>query len=372
MKVTIVIPTYNEVENIKRLVPVLFEEFAKYPNYEWSALFVDGNSPDGSSQEIQKFSATDSRIHLLLEPEKRGLGSAYLSGFREAIDNLKADIIVEMDADFQHDPKDVIRLVREIDNGYDYVIGSRFVAGGSIPKEWAFYRKFLSFGGSLFSKVVLGIYSINDFTSGFKCSRVAGFLDKVDFTQVISKGFAYKINLLYKMHLLGAKFKEIPIEFGLRDRGDSKMENNNFSDSLKVVLLLRFKQSKSFFKFVIVGFSGLFVDLLIFNVLRILTSNSVASALISGAIAMFTTFMLNNYWSFGERKIESISKQVIGIVVYVASSSVPILVRSKLVHYSTDTFGDTFIVSNISFFIGIVFGLIWNYTVYSRIIWKKK
>ncbi len=372
MKITLVIPTYNEVENIRLLLPALFEEFNKYPEHEWSVLIVDGNSPDGTASEVRTVMSNNSNVHIIVEKEKRGLGSAYITGFKEAMNGLNADAVVEMDADFQHDPKDVIRLVRELENGYDYIIGSRFVAGGSIPKEWAFYRKFLSVGGSIFSKIVLGIYNVNDFTSGFKCTRVRGFLEKVDFSQVLSKGFAYKMDLLYKMFLLGAKFREVPIEFGLRDRGDSKMENNNFMDSLKVILLLRFYKSKSFFKFAIVGFAGLFVDILIFNFARYLSGQSGLSALISGAIAMFTTFMLNNYWSFGERKIERFSKQLVGIIIYIASSAIPVLVRSKLVHYSTDTFGDTFIVSNVAFFIGIVFGLIWNYTVYSRVIWKKK
>ena len=163
--------------------------------------------------------------------------------------NLQPDIICEMDADFQHDPKDLPRLTKEIYNGYDYAIGSRFTKGGKIPKEWALRRKFLSVGGNLFSKFVLGIFSVNDFTSGFKASRVKGFADSIDLDHILSGGFAYKMDLLFKMHKKGAKIKEVPIEFGIRDRGDSKMEKNNALDSLRVVLTLRYNENKNFFKF---------------------------------------------------------------------------------------------------------------------------
>jgi dolichol-phosphate mannosyltransferase len=156
-------------------------------------------------------------VHLLTEKEKAGLGAAYAYGFKYAMAEINPEVLVEMDADFQHDPKDVTRLVREISHGYDYVIGSRFTRGGSIPKEWGIYRKFWSVGGNLFSKVVLGIFNVNDFTTGFKASRVRGFVDKLDLDNILSKGFAYKIDLLFKMHKLGAKIKEIPIKFGLRD-----------------------------------------------------------------------------------------------------------------------------------------------------------
>jgi dolichol-phosphate mannosyltransferase len=262
--------------------------------------------------------------------------------------------------------------VREVENGNDYVIGSRFTRGGSIPKEWQFRRKLLSFGGNLFSKIVLGIFNVNDFTSGYKASRVSGFVDKLDLENILSDGFAYKIDLLFKMHRLGAKIKEVPIKFGLRDRGDSKMEKNNFIDSIRVVLTLRFNENKNLFKFLAVGLIGLAVDTGLFNLLRIALVPSGLCALISGAIAMITTFMLNNHWSFKERKLEGLKTKIVSLVVYVVSSSVPILVRSKLVDFATLSYGDTFLVSNIAFFIGITFGLVWNFTVYSKIIWRVK
>ena len=371
MKIVIVIPTYNEAANIKPLLQKLLEQFSKQSNHEYSILVVDANSIDGTQNEVNSLSQIHSNIHLLNEGKKSGLGAAYIKGFDYAVKNLGAEVLVEMDADFQHPPEGVIRLISEIDNGYDYVIGSRFIKGGSIPKDWAFYRKFLSYGGNIFAKMVLGIFDVNDFTSGFKASRVRGFVDRIDFNSIISSGFAYKIDLLYKMHNLGAKLKEIPINFGLRDRGDSKMEKNNFIDSLMVVLMLRVKHSYSFFKFTGVGFLGLLVDLGLFNTLRILTGMSAVSALVSGSLALLTTYIFNNLWSFGDRKIDGFSKHFKSFIVYTCFSIIPIVIRARLIHYAILYFVDTFFIANIAFFVGILFGLVWNYTVYSKIIWRK-
>jgi dolichol-phosphate mannosyltransferase len=370
MKITAVIPTYNEAENIGKMIEALKDERSLLPHDDLEILVVDGNSPDGTSDVVKRKMEQYPWVHLLVEHQKAGLGAAYVSGFRKAMHEFNADYVIEMDADFQHDPKDVKRLINKAHEGYDYVIGSRFTRGGGIPKEWGFMRKFWSIGGNIFAKLVLGIPEVNDFTSGFKISRVPGFVNKLPLDSIMTKGFAYKIDLLFKMSRLKAKIAEIPIQFGLRDRGTSKMENNNAADSLRVVVMLRFNENKKFFKFIIVGFTGLFVDTLGFNILRILLRDSSLAAWLSGFIAMLVTFTLNNYWSFSESKIKGIDKKVKGFVIYIVSSMVPILIRGKLVMFATQNFGDTFLISNMAFFIGIVFGLIWNYTVYSKIIWK--
>lgn len=371
MKVFVIVPTFNEVKNIGRLIDTVTSVFARIPNHECHLLVVDANSPDGTAGVVASAGEQLPFVHLLLEKGKQGLGAAYTQGFKKAME-MGADVVVEMDADFQHDPNDIKRMLEQIDAGYDYVIGSRFVKGGTIPNDWAFYRKFLSIGGNVFSKIVLGVYNVADFTSGFKASRVKGFVDKLDLDHLLSGGFAYKIELLYRMHKLGAKIIEIPIKFGLRDRGDSKMEKNNMLDSIRVVLQIRLRQNKNFVKFIAVGFVGLFVDGGLFNTLRIILANSYVSALVSGLVAMLVTFSLNNYWSFRDRKIKGYTKKFIKFGIYLLSSIVPIFVRTKLVWYFTRQFGDTFLVSNAAFFIGIVLGLIWNFTIYSKIIWRRK
>jgi dolichol-phosphate mannosyltransferase len=300
------------------------------------------------------------------------LGAAYIYGFKHAMQNMGPDIVMEMDADFQHNPNDIPKFITKIEEGYDYVIGSRFIKGGSIPKEWGFSRKLWSVGGNIFSKLVLGIFSVSDFTSGYKASRVKNYLDRLDLDSVRSKGFAYKIDLLYKMYKLNAKIAEVPIEFGLRDRGDSKMECNNASDSLKVVVSIRINENQEFFKFLCAGMAGLATDSGLFNILRVTILNSALSAVISGFIAMAVTFTINNIWSFGKRKINGMLKLIGTFSIYSTLSIIPILLRSKLVDLFVNTFGDNFLVANIGFIIGVLIGLVWNYFIYSKIIWRKK
>jgi len=373
MKIVIVIPTYNERKNVERLIPVLEDVTSRVPQHEFHILVVDGNSPDSTAEVVERYGEKYSNVHLLLEKEKSGLGAAYIYGFKHAMKEMKADALIEMDADFQHDPNDVPRLIEALDNGADYVIGSRFIEGGSIPKDWALRRKFLSWGGNIFSKLVLGIFNVNDFTSGFKASRVKGFAENLDLDSVLSKGFAYKIDLLYKMHRLGAKIKEVPIVFNLREDGASKMEGNNMFDSLRVVLMLRLRQLQKFLKFVVVGFIGLFTDLGLFNILILLTaiSEEYASG-ISGFIAMNVTFFLNNFWSFGDSRVTKVEDLLGKIPLYYLISYIPIILRSLLIPFAVAKIADTWLVANLAFLVGITFGIVWNFTFYSKIIWRKR
>lgn len=239
-KITVIIPTYNERASIGRLVDVLEREFDMIPKHDMGILIVDGNSPDGTAGIIREKMKKYRNLHLLVEKEKRGLGVAYVNGMKHAINQLGADAFIEFDGDFQHDPEDIKRLVAEFDRGYDYVIGSRYVSGGSIPAEWAWYRKLLSRFGSLFARLVLGLPTADN-TSGFKLTRVKGFSDKLSLSEekLLSKSYAYKIQLLYEMIKAGAKVKEVPIRFLERQGGNSKSSLKDILDSLKVVAALR-------------------------------------------------------------------------------------------------------------------------------------
>lgn len=253
MKIIVIIPTYNERETISGLIDALEKEFPAYggsafggkniPNHKLGILIVDGNSPDGTAEAVKQKKQIYHNVDLIVEKEKRGLGMAYITGMKYAINDLKADAFIEFDGDFQHDPKDIKRLVAELDNGYDYVIGSRYVAGGGIPEEWAWHRKLLSKFGSLFIKWILSLPT-NDNTSGLKLSRVKGFFDKLplDENKILSKRHAYKIHLLYEMLALGAKTKEIPIKFSERKGGNSKSSLEDVLESLKVALVLYFRK----------------------------------------------------------------------------------------------------------------------------------
>ncbi len=233
MNIVIAMPTYNEAENIGRMINVLTKDiFPKIKNHKMMLLVIDDKSPDGTGEIVKKHKEV-----FLLEGNKEGLGMAYGRGFKYAIDNLKADAVMEMDADFQHDPFDVPRFIKAFDDGADYVIGSRYIDKGSIPREWSLDRKFLSVVGNLIYKVSLLMFDIHDFTTGYRLARV-NYLNKINFDKVFLKSFAYKTLLLSAMKKLGAKVVEIPITFSLRETGDSKMTTNTFIDSLKVIVLV--------------------------------------------------------------------------------------------------------------------------------------
>lgn len=239
MNIVIVMPTFNEGENIGRMIDVLLrEEFPKI-NHKMFLLVVDSHSPDGTWKVVEQKSKKYNNVILLDEGGKFGLGKAYIDGFNYAIKNLKADAVMEMDADFQHDPKDIKRFVTEFEKGNDYVIGARNIKGGSIPKDWGFKRIFLSVVGNYFTRITLLMLHIHDFTTGYRIARVKGYLDQMNFEKIFAtRSYAYKMMLLFEMYRRGAKIKEIPIKFIRREKGWSKFDNEDFVQSLNAILMI--------------------------------------------------------------------------------------------------------------------------------------
>ncbi len=240
--IILIIPTYNERASIAHLLDTLEREFHLIKGHTMGILIVDGNSPDGTADIVRRKMKEHANIHLLVEQQKRGLGMAYVAGMKYAVQRLNADAFIEFDGDFQHDPKDIARLVAAFDEGYDYVIGSRYVAGGEVPAHWPWHRKMLSRFGSLFAKIVLRLPT-NDNTSGLKLTRVKGFFTALPLSEeaLLSKRYAYKIQFLHAMIAAGARAKEVPIAFLEREGGVSKSSLEDVTDSLKVVLTLAYR-----------------------------------------------------------------------------------------------------------------------------------
>lgn len=240
MRVSIIIPTYNEAGRVGTLLEELEVVVSQSPEHEWSIVVVDANSPDGTGAIVSHAAARHGNIHLISEKEKRGIASAYIVGMQYAIEKLHVDAFIEFDGDGQHDPRDVSRLVNQLTKGFDYVIGSRYVQDGSIPKGWAFYRKVLSRFGSLYARLLLGL-PVHDVTSGLKATRVATVARFLPLTedQLLSRQYAYKIQFVYAVSRSGATVCEIPISFRLRDHDISKSAAGDILESLRVTLLLR-------------------------------------------------------------------------------------------------------------------------------------
>jgi dolichol-phosphate mannosyltransferase len=219
MKYLVIIPTYNEKDNIVKIVPEILE---KYP--EVHVLVVDDNSPDGTGQLVKDMSAKDQRVHLFENPNKGGLGKAYLAGYTWAIEH-GYEAFVQMDADFSHRIEDLGHLLTAIRH-QDLVVGSRYIPGGATT-NWAWYRKLISRFGSLYARIILG-FPLNDWTGGFNAWR-SETLQKINFSEVRSNGYSFQIEMKYRALKNGAQAQEVPIIFDERREGQSKM-------SLKIVI----------------------------------------------------------------------------------------------------------------------------------------
>lgn len=216
MKITLIIPTYNEAENLPNLLAALFS----LPLKDLHVLVVDDNSPDGTGQiaEDQKKSHPG-RINVLHRSGKLGLGSAYIQGFRLCLKD-GSDFIGQMDADFSHSPQKVMELVQALPD-YDMVLGSRYIPGGSLDTDWAFWRKGLSTFGNYYARTILGL-PIRDVTGGFRLWK-RETLVHLPLERVRSNGYVFQVEMAYVADRLGYKMKEIPIYFGERRFGKSKM-----------------------------------------------------------------------------------------------------------------------------------------------------
>ncbi|MFZ3231080.1 MAG: polyprenol monophosphomannose synthase [Pseudobdellovibrio sp.] len=219
MKKLVIIPTFNELENIQQLLPQLMSLDEKF-----DVLVVDDSSPDGTSDFVLQFIKNEPRINLLKRNEKNGLGRAYISGFKWGIER-NYDAVIEMDADFSHSPSDLLKILKQL-NVSPVVVGSRYVPGGQTV-NWGFIRKLISKGGGVYSRLILG-YPVQDWTGGFNGWHVQVLKD-IELDSVRSNGYSFQIELKYKALKKNYKVVEVPITFEDRRVGQSKM-------SLKIVL----------------------------------------------------------------------------------------------------------------------------------------
>ena len=229
MKTLIISPTYNEIKNIKSLVK---QVFGLDPGYH--LLIVDDNSPDGTALKVKELQSTYPNLHLEERPGKAGLGTAYLFGFKWALEN-NYDHIVQMDADLSHDPNDVPRLVSRLKD-HDLVIGSRYVNGVSVV-NWPIRRLILSYGANMYSRFITGM-PINDGTGGFKAWR-GTLLNDIELKKVRSQGYSFQIEMNFRSWRLDARIKEEPIIFVDRTIGESKMSKSIMYEAIWMVWRLR-------------------------------------------------------------------------------------------------------------------------------------
>jgi dolichol-phosphate mannosyltransferase len=231
VRALVCLPTYDERENLEPMLRALGEVLGP----DDRVLVIDDNSPDGTGELADRLTAELAFVDVLHRSRKEGLGPAYLAGFRRALEQ-GAELVVEMDCDFSHDPSDVPRLLEAAAHA-DLVLGSRYVPGGGI-ENWGRVRRFVSAGGSLYARIVLGV-PVRDLTGGFKCFR-RRVLESIDLGAVHSKGYAFQIELTFRALRRGFRVQEVPIRFVDREVGGSKMSRAIVLEAIWRVPLLRF------------------------------------------------------------------------------------------------------------------------------------
>ena len=374
----VIIPTYNEAATIGDMIDYLFTKtFPAIKDWQMKLLVVDDTSPDDTYKVVQQKQNKYQDLSLSLSKEKAGLGGAYVRGFKYAMKELKADVVIEFDGDFQHPPETIPVMLAEIDAGADYVLGSRKIKDGSNPQDWGFKRVFLSEFGGFTARFILffpfkNFWKITDPTTGLKASRVKGFVDRLDMDHLYSRSFAYKLEFLFKMMALGAKVKEIPLQFGLRESGASKIEPQTAKEILVTVIKLRLNDpfTKKFIKFGIVGFTGYIVNAVGLAAVFNLTGIEWLAWLISTELAVISNFTWNNLWTFKADKITGLTHLAKKFAQFNFTSAGALLIQTIFgagLVYLTGLNRQILLPFIIVFLV-----LPFNWTMYNRVIWRKK
>ncbi len=309
--VCFIIPTYNEVGNITPLLQRLMAL-----DHAWQVLIVDDDSPDGTAAAVEAMRAQYPRIHLSTG-KKRGLGAAYKRGLAVALERIGADIVLQMDADFSHDPSVAPKLIAAVRGGAEVAIGSRYVEHASIDSRWHVSRRWLSNGGNWLARRIAGIAGVRDCTSGFRAIRRAA-LERAMATQLPVNGYAFQIALLHQLIHHDAKVVEYPIHFQQRAHGETKLGLSDLLEFFISVWALRFPSARTFTKFAITGVSGILVNLSLFAALIELGAHKYVASLVAIELSILWNFLLNNYWTFSHRELVG-NKLVRGLRFNIAS-----------------------------------------------------
>ncbi len=362
-KICFVLPTYNEEENIENIIQQILKEEKNQSKHTFSILVVDDNSTDETQTIVQRYISLNSKVHLVTG-QKKGLGDAYKRGFKFALNDLKADLIFQMDSDGQHDASLIPDFVSYIEEGKDVVIGSRFIDGGTTP-DFSFSRLLMSKVGNLLVRYVGGITQVKDCTSGYRAIR-ASYLKELDFSYLSTRGYSFQSSLICDLAWRGADISEIPIEFSSRQGGDSKLALRDQIEFLLNIPRLGFRNLEDFMKYSLVGVSGVFVNLgLYFLLTRYYEISELVAPLIAIESALISNFILNNFWTFGKRITQS-RIRVKFVKFHLVSGF------SALINYSAFLtlflfFGLYDILANL---IGIGLAAIVNYLINSNWTWK--
>ena len=387
-KAIVIIPTYNEKGNIVATVESLNEVFKKIKTWEMKVLVVDDSSPDGTALLVKDLQKKYKFLELLVNKKKSGLGGAYLSGMKYAFGDLKADLVFEFDADLSHDPKKIPAFLNKIDQGYDLVLGSRYIKGGSIPENWGLHRKFLSVVGNRFINFLMLDFLIRDWTTGFRAIKKEVYSSvETELHSERFSGYTFQIGFLHKALRKGFKITEVPFQFKDRVVGNSKIGPEYIKNTLLYLMKVRIKEilAMRVVKFAIVGALGATVQLVALQLWRLIFASEksfVFANFFSIETAVISNFIWSNLWTFKDRRLKA-SQIPMNFVTFNLASAGSILIQSVIAYFTANVIGlfpvfsvpiINYVVDTgtISAVIGILIGMFWNFFAYNTFIWKKK
>ncbi len=367
-KAAIILPTYNESKTIPILIDQIIEVDNTLSNWELHLVIVDSDSPDKTAHVIDELRATDKKKYRnvqVIRTKKEGLGKAYIEGFTTAIEEIQPYVLFQMDADLSHNPQSIPSFLKKIEQGADFVIGSRYTKDGSIPQDWAFYRKFLSVIGNYVIRLGFMKLSITDWTSGYRAMRIwvlkKGLHNLHNYT-----GYVFQVALLDNAMKSNAKIEEVPIHFVDRREGASKI--NSIQYTLQTLFYV-FNYS-AFIKFCIVGGIGFIVDFgLSYVFIDVFFWEVWLATIISAESAIISNFIFNNFWSFSHKKVQN---SILWSFIKFNSISVgSIIIQAVGMQLSSNTFGKEF--WPVYKFLIIMFIIIpYSYILYNKFVWKDK
>lgn len=394
-RAVVIIPTYNERGNIEKAIDTLHGVFSKIKDWDMHVLVVDDTSPDKTYEVVAEYEKKHKDVHLLINKKKSGLGGAYIAGMKKAFGELKADAVFEFDADLSHDATKIPLFLKSLDAGNDMVLGSRYIPGGSMPKDWGLHRKILSVGANILIMIVFADFKIRDWTSGFRAitkkvfDAVSPELDSSQFS-----GYTFQIGFLYHAQRKGFKIDpNIAYHFVDREIGQSKVGPEYIKNTLLFIFQMRIQEllRMKFFKFALVGGLGAaiqFIGLEVFRavlpeftVLQYIT-DYLTAVFLSIEVAILSNFILNNAWTFAQEKIQA-AQYLPKFLQFNLASAGSILIQLIVNFIGEHAIGlfslftvpvAGFVVDtgHIYLAIGILLGMIWNFFAYTTFIWKKK
>jgi dolichol-phosphate mannosyltransferase len=383
-KAFVIIPTYNERDNIEKTLTHVFENLAIVKNWQTGVLVVDDTSPDKTYELVKSLQKKFKNLELLINGNKAGLGGAYLKGMDHAFNQLKADLVFEFDADLSHDPAKLPLFFNQIDAGKDMVLGSRYIPGGSIPADWGAHRKFLSVVGNIVIMTILTNFSIRDWTTGYRAiTKKVWQAVHEELTSERFSGYTFQIGFLHKAVQKGFKIGEVPFHFKDRTIGKSKIGPEYIKNTLEYIMKVRIKDllKNRIFKFAMVGGIGALTQLTTLQLWRSMFSYQLAFFL-AIECAVLMNFTLSNLWTFADRKLKP-TQYPAKFVQFNLASSGSIIIQ-QIVAFLGESFVGLFALFTLPIInltidtgmmyavAGILIGMFWNFFAYNTFIWKKK